>query len=503
MAPNDSSIRDRTDHVDLVQAVRRRFPLVLICTAFAALGGLVYSLIQEEQYEATAEVLIESVSLGQSVLPRQAFPPVDPAKEAITDIELFTTQEVAEMTSEDLDRQVSPAEVMGATSAEAANASDVIEVTVSYPDPQLAADMANGMAENYIEFRREDQRSRIDQAEELGRADLAALEEEQRSGPQGRALRQQLARLTALKSLQTGDATVLKQATTPSDPVSLSPVRNTVFGGMLGLIVGVVLALLLHRVDRRARDSGEIEAGYELPLLGRVPASAALAGAPPLSLRPLRGSDAEAFRLLRSRLRYFNVDSELKSILVTSPASGDGKTTIAAGLAAASAAAGVGTVLVEADMHQSALADVEGVADGPGLAELLSGQASLDEVCRPVGVPGSGAASLEVIVAGSVPPNPAQLLESDRASELLRELGSRYSVVIIDAPPVTAVADAIPLTRAVDGVVVVGRIGRTTPEQARDLRGQLAGLDAEVLGAVANCVAADERLQYGSAPRDG
>lgn len=102
-----------------------------------------------------------------------------------------------------------------------------------------------------------------------------------------------------------------------------------------------------------------------------------------------------------------------------------------------------------------------------------------------------------MIVAGAIPPDPSRLLEGDLLAAILRELRSRYSLIVIDVPSISIAADAIPLVRLVDGVLVVGRVGKTTSEEARMLASQLADLDTEVLGVVANSVSEDERLGYG------
>lgn len=483
-----------SERLDILRIMRRRAGLIALTTVVAAVGAFLVTVLQAEEYLAGAEVLLETVPLEEQVIPRDAIPSFDRNQEALTDIQLFTTSEVAEATAADVDGRIDPDDLEDVVEVTKANGSNVIEVEATVDDPALAASVANSVAENYIEFRRQLERERIRRAIELVREDLEALGEGGRRGGAGEALREQLIELTALRALQTGGARILREAEISSSPVSSSPLVNGIFGGVLGLIIGAGLAFLLDRVDRRLKTADQLESSFELPLLARIPESRALLGAAPLSLPALFPADREAFEMLRSRLRYFNVDRPLGSILVTSPAAGDGKTTVAAYLAATVASAGESALLVEADMRSPSIAQrLEGSAGGPGLAELLSGQVELDEVIRQAPVDGAGA-SMAVITAGALPPNPAQLLGAERASSLLEELGVRYSMVIVDAPPITAVADAIPLIREVDGVIVVGRIGLTTGERVKQLNEQLSGLDAEALGAVANGVPEDDRV---------
>ena len=178
--------------------------------------------------------------------------------------------------------------------------------------------------------------------------------------------------------------------------------------------------------------------------------------------------------MLRARLRYFNVDRDIHSVLVTSAAPGEGKTTVAWNLAASSAGAGSRTILLEADFHQPSIAARIGIRPRPGLSELLSGQSSLAESVQQVTVENrqngkTGMRQLDVIVAGSHPPNPVELLESDGMARLLEDLSGDYDLVVIDSPPLPILADAIPLAKMVNGVIIVGRVNKTTRDEAQAL----------------------------------
>ena len=205
----------------------------------------------------------------------------------------------------------------------------------------------------------------------------------------------------------------------------------------------------------------------------------------------LLATEGGAFQMLRARLRYFNVDRNIHSVLVTSAAPGEGKTTVAWNLAASAAGAGSRTILLEADFHQPSIAARLAARPRPGLSELLSGQSSLQESLQQVTVENrqngkAGMRQLDVIVAGSHPPNPVELLESDGMVRLLEELSGDYDLVVIDSPPLPILADAIPLAKMVNGVIIVGRVNKTTRDEAQALHDQLESLDAPLLGVVAN-----------------
>jgi polysaccharide biosynthesis transport protein len=198
-------------------------------------------------------------------------------------------------------------------------------------------------------------------------------------------------------------------------------------------------------------------------------------------------------RAPRPRLRrIFNVDRDLRTGVIASVAPGDGKTTIARRLAEAAARSGSRVLLLEVDLRHPTLARQLDIQSGPGLADVLIGVVPMDEATQPVDLeapPGSGAKgrTLDVLAAGAVlPPNPAELLESHAMEAVLERARSAYDLVVIDTPPLTAVSDAFPLLRKVDGVVIVGWVGRSRRDAAERLHQILAGSGAPLLGVVAN-----------------
>jgi capsular exopolysaccharide synthesis family protein len=292
-----------------------------------------------------------------------------------------------------------------------------------------------------------------------------------------------------------------------------------VVGAVLGLLLGVGAAFLLDRLDRRLREPEDLSGVFRLPLLGVVPESdaysrtggggrmgngngngngnhAAGAGLP--------AREEEAFRMLRAHLRYFNVDRDVRTVLVTSAASGEGKSTVTRYLAQAAATMGTSTLLIEADLRRPSLGDRLGEERGLGLVDVLIGASSASEAIRSIGVAtgvngSTRRAELDVLLVGSVPPNPAELIESRAMEELVEWAAERYELVLIDTPPLSVVSDAIPLLRKVDGVVIVSRLGDSTQDAAERMRERLASLGAPMLGVVANAYAERKLESYGYA----
>lgn len=240
-----------------------------------------------------------------------------------------------------------------------------------------------------------------------------------------------------------------------------------------------------------------------MPVLGTVPESKAIMesnqGGP---APPLPFLENEAFRMLRASLRYFNVDRDMRTVLVTSSTAGVGKSTIAWNLAR-SAATSAKVVLVETDLRNPTLFRQHSLRSGQGLAEILTHQIELDEGIQsiPIMADGNGneagGPQLDVIIAGSLPPNPAELIESQTMAEVLSQLSERYELVVIDTAPIGIIADAFPLLHKVDGVIVVARMEVTTRDSADQIREQLEQLEASVLGIVANGIKVRRGGRYG------
>ncbi len=478
---------------EIFAILRRRIWVVALCAMLVAGAALGASLLQTKQYSATASLLFRDPGFDQRLFGSQAFNSTDPAREAATNLNLVSLDAVADLTAENVAGDVDGDDVTDMVAVETQGASNVVSVTATDPDPEFAATIANAFAESYVQFRRDADRAKINGAINLVEREFANLGTEAADSDEGRTLKKQVGRLQALSALQTGNAEIVQVAEPPDSPSLPRTGRNVAIGLFVGLLIGVVGALLLERFDRRIRQTSELEEVFGLPLLANVPESSALLknADATVGTNTLPGAEAESFRMLRTRLRYFNVDRDIKVVLTTSSAPDDGKSTISWNLAAIAADTGSRALLIEADFRRPTAARRHGLAPAPGLAELLSRQAPLDAVTQQIpvsadtaGVPGS--AVLDVITSGSPPPSPADLLGSQEMKNLLHHLKQTYDMIVLDAPPILVIADPIPLVSMVDGVVVVARLNKTTTDQADGLRKQLENLGAPVLGVVAN-----------------
>jgi capsular exopolysaccharide synthesis family protein len=475
----------------LLRALRRRFPIFLLVALLVPLTSVAWSLTQEKEYTADAALLFRDSGLDQAILGTPTYRTTgDAARDAATNLRLASLDVIAERTARRLGGGVTRTSVKDGIAIEQEGLSSIVNVSATDRVPEQAARLATTFAQEFIEFRQESDSRRLAEAREITRRQYEALPPVARNTPQGRQLRDRSNQLETLASLQTGGAELVQRAAVPSEPSYPRPERNAALGLLLGIGLGLMLALLVDRLDRRIQDPDEMQEEFAKPVLAAIPHSNKIGRDAGILARD--PATAEAFRMLRANLRYFNVDRGLHVVLITSAAPGDGKSTVAANLAAAAAANGTRTLLVEVDLRHPTLAKGFGLPSSPGLTHVLARDAKLADTVRTVpALPDEdarGGRTLDVLVSGPLPPNPTDLIESGRMADLLRDAAQHYEFVVVDTPPTSVVPDAIPLVTKVDGVVVVGRVGKSTRESLQHLRRQLDNLDAPTLGVVVNDV---------------
>lgn len=282
----------------------------------------------------------------------------------------------------------------------------------------------------------------------------------------------------------------VESAMLPTSPSSPNPARNLALGLILGGALGAGYALLRSRLDQRIRDVETINREFGVTLAGAIPSSPALARADGKSLplvvvskRDAGSHAAEAFFKIRTNLQFMDIDNPPRVIVVTSPLPGDGKSTVAGNLAAALAEAGESVILLDGDLRRPVVAEAFGLVEGAGLTDMLTNRATFDEVAQ---YP-DRTQNLAVVGAGSIPPNPSELLGSNAMRQLLQTL-KRDHVVIIDAPPLLPVTDAAVLTANADGALVVISAGKTLINQLDGALASLEQVNGHVLGVIFNKV---------------
>lgn len=276
----------------------------------------------------------------------------------------------------------------------------------------------------------------------------------------------------------------------PTSPSSPNTELALAVGAVGGLGIAILYALFRHYMDRRLRNPDDVEKETGIAVIGSIPLEKSLSPESGLIFDPATGSNstrvfalAEALRSLRTNIRFTDIDRPPQVIVTTSPVPGDGKSTVSANLALTLAASGQRTVLIDGDLRRPMQSTIFKLPRGAGLTDVLSGAVSLRDAVHPVGRDGN----LVVLGAGSLPPNPSEILGSNRMKELLDEI-RREAFIIIDAPPVIPVTDAAALSTITDGAIIITTAGSTTFEMLGKAIDNLQKVHGRALGVVLNRV---------------
>jgi capsular exopolysaccharide synthesis family protein len=464
--------------VRLREGLRRRRWILLSVLLVTVASALAFSLSRADEYTARATLLFRDVDFSQSVLGASVLPDSsNPTRQAATDRRLAGLAGVYESTARDL--HVSEQAVHDAVRLRPAGDADLLDVTAVSRSPQAAARFANAFAASFIAGRRDADRAKLEDAQRVVQTQLDALPRGSKSSAERAALETNARQMRILSALQTGNVELAQRAQPPTSRSAPTPVKTGLIAAVIGLLAAAILALVVDRMDRRLRSVAEAEAIVRAPLLGTVRK---------MRRRAINGAglEPEPFRLVRTSLRYSNLGRELRSIMITSADRAEGKSTVTQMLAEVSADAGVRTIVVEADLRRPSLAERLGVDERASLWEVAGGERSLEDALHSIPTPLGG--SWSVVFAGDARANPQRLLESEQMMSLMREIRDMCDLVLIDTAPLAVVADAVPLLRCVDGVLIVAAVGHTDRKDLDEVTRRVRQADAAILGVVVNMV---------------
>jgi capsular exopolysaccharide synthesis family protein len=298
--------------------------------------------------------------------------------------------------------------------------------------------------------------------------------------------------------LKTSTIRLVDPAVAPLLPINSSPKKP--MGFLAAFLAGVLLAcgvaFLFEFLDDRIKTPDDISAHLGLPTLGLVPlvASKLLENQQTLISNRVPFNFAEAVRSIRTGVLFSiadSVDSRAQTILVTSAGPGEGKTTSAGNLAAGIAKAGLRVLLIDADLRRPAVHDLFGIKQEPGLSNLLVGDAPAEKVVLQSDVEG-----LWLLPAGHIPPNPSELLLSQRFKNFLFSLGEHFDWVVVDAPPALVVTDAAAIAHLAHGIAFVVGADMTSRRAAAEAVDQLKRANGRMIGAVLNRVNVERHPYY-------
>jgi capsular exopolysaccharide synthesis family protein len=475
-----------------ILALLRRRWRVMVPFVLIPIAALLFSLAQEEKYQASASVVFRDIE-------NESLVSATPEREAATNVELLSLGDIQRRVQARLGPGESGAE---SVSASQQGESNLLTIEATDPSPRRAARTANAYALEYITFRARAAKRGLREQQTFVRRELNGLPIVDRQGPSGQDLQRQLRRLEFLESQEDGGVRLVSAATPPASPSSPKPVRNALVGGVVALFLAILAAVLFERLDPRLTTPKQVENALDRPIVGFIRSSRALARAPAAGRSP--PPNADDFFALRAQLRYLNTARNLRSILITSGASGDGKTTIAWNLARAAAGRDTRVLFIEGDLRNPSLATALGAEPDKGLTDVLDGTATLNDAIEEVAVESGENGRVPsrivgVVFAGVAPSMRPDPLDWERLGMAIQHAERDFDLIVIDTAPILIVPDAIPLLSDVGGVIVIGRLGSTPRAALARLKEQLETIDAPTVGVVVNSVDKDTTYGYGYA----
>ncbi|NJC70978.1 polysaccharide biosynthesis tyrosine autokinase [Planosporangium thailandense] len=438
-----------------LSTIRAHWLLVLAAAAVGGLGAGIVSTLQAPVYEGTVQLFVSVTGRGadtSQLNQGNTFSQQRTKSYAAIVNSPEVTRAVAQSlhlpyTAEDLAKHISTTNPLDTV---------LLDITVRDTSPDRARDIANAVAAEFPRL--------VDRIETPAGENTSPVK-----------------------------ISVTQAATTPTAPVSPRLSLNLAIGLILGFTLGTSFAVLRTTFDRTIRSKLVAAEIAGASVLGSLPDESK--GKPqPLIIDESSSPRAEAFRQLRTNIRFLSVDRQLNSIVVTGSLPEEGKTTTAANLAIALAQAGQPVALIDADLRKPSVAELFALPSGVGLTNVLLGDVPVRHALQPwrPDLP------LFVLTSGPKPPNPSELLASARLKKTVESLVASHMMVIFDSPPLLPVTDAAIVAQATDGALMVTRIARTRTDQFTTAIETLRTVGATVLGVVANREKKEKKEAYGT-----
>jgi Mrp family chromosome partitioning ATPase len=507
-------VEDAADLRGLLKVLRKQ-RVVVVLTVLVAVGATIaYTTRQSPRYVAKSALAFRDESQDLAALGAPAPPVLQPDQVAAAQQDKVTQEPVPQRVKRKLRSRLSEQQLIDAIDTSVDPASGLVIVTAKARSGRAAAELANTFASQTQRVVTRADRVRYAAAatrleRQLRRAKRTDLDTATRV-----IYADRISRLVALSTFAR-PVEVQRVARVPSSPASPKPVRDTLLAALLGLVVGLLLAFARNAIDRRLRSSAEVSDQIEIPLLGHVRTkSLGVVGKSMSGHRLLDDAELEAFRIVRLNLEFLDVDTPKRTVLITSSLPEEGKSTVSAALAFATAAAGKRTLLLECDLRRPSLSDRLAIAPSPGLTDHLEREASLDQVTQTItflqaespngkGVEASNGTEprrvkLTCITAGTPTAQCAEVLGGVEFRDFLVEVRDAYDAIIIDSSPLLPVVDTREILPLVDAVVLCVRASRTTREQLLATTNALGQLPKRPTGLVVTGTHKGDEGEYGA-----
>lgn len=431
---------------DYLHGLRRRWAAIILLTVLGVGVAAAWAMTQPRVYQATASAYISVAKSDQPVAPGQNLSIA--RTYAASFLDLATWRAVAEYAIAQLNLPTTPDNLVNQVTITNPDGTAILQVQAQAGSPAAAQALAGAWVGGL----------------------QATVDKVDGTGVKG----------SAPVNVHLGDP-----ASLPQQPISPDVKMALTVGGVIGLGFGIAFGLIRSASDRRIRPGDAIDQKLGSAVMGTIPliTDRDQDSATRAARRDARFVYSEALRTLRTNLQFIDVDHPPRTIVITSPLQGDGKSRVACELAKTLAATGSPVILVDGDLRRSTVAKYLELPSGAGLTDVLAGRVPVADVLQQA----KSAPNLLVLTAGSTPPNPSEVLGSARMHTLLGELAA-HATVIIDAPPLLAVTDGAVLAHQADGALLVIRAGKTTYELAERALDTLHKAHGRMLGIVLNRV---------------
>ncbi len=508
--------------------IRKRLWVVILTCIVGIAISFWYSLAKPPMYRSVVTLMIHPATSEQG----SNFTQAELARGlAATYVEYLKTEAFAEKVVKNLELDLTIEELLGSMSASFVPDTQFLKIVAISLVPEEAQKIAANVAETFIAENEAQQQTELaaqeeaDAETELMREKLenalgyyeeqttflqARLEELKAQPPSQQifdeilGIQRELVGLEQLKvevinnltelrpapkDVAINRVTIVSPATFPRAPLNRGIVKNALLAAVAGIALGLLLAFLPEYLDYTFRTPEDLEAALNSTALGAI--QAVDYGADPEDKVELlvtrhypRSSVAEAFRALRTNIKFARPDKEIDSMLVTSGQPGDGKSLVAANLSVAIAQGGKNVILVDADLRRPSIHRFFGLPNRAGFTDLiLDSTVDFADYLQETDVP-----NLRVLTSGPLPPNPLDMLSSQRASQLIDALKADADVVIFDTPPIVTVTDAQVISPQIETALLVVAAGSTPRDVVMKAYQSLQRIDIDVLGPVLNRV---------------
>lgn len=426
---------------DYLRVLRKRWIVIVALALLGLSAAAVGTIVTAPKYQASTLVYVQVQSTGTVGELAQGSSFVQSQVKSFA--EVVSTPRVLESAITSLGLAESPGDLSESVSASAPLDTVNIEITVTDESPADAANIANAVTTSFQQVVGE-----ITSA--TGSTDDSQVQ-----------------------------VSVLREAVIPESPVSPNASLNLVLGLLVGLAAGLGIAVLSQLLDTRVRGERDVSAITAAPIIGGIGFDPNAVDKPLIVQDDPRSVRAEAFRTLRTNLQFLEVESGGKSFVVTSSIPSEGKTTTAANLAIALADSGASVALIDADLRRPKIASYMGLEGAVGLTDVLISRVQLADALQPW-----GRGNLVVLPAGTIPPNPSELLGSRAMATMLRALEAEFDVVLLDLPPLLPVTDAALVSKLTRGALLVVAAGRTHKGEFAGAVAALENVGASVSGVI-------------------